>query len=71
MAVQDIIDEAVNAARNRVEVAEQAAKEAAKGTNFAPASLGNGVTEKFIRDEVDSRREAIIAAVVAEAVAQF
>ena len=66
-----LISEAVNAAKARAGEAQAVNDKNAARAGFEGSPLGEGVTDKFVRDEVEARKDAIVAAAVEVAIKQF
>ena len=66
-----LISEAVNAAKARAGEAQAVNDKNAARAGFAGSPLGEGVCAVFVRDEVEARKDAIVAAAVEVAVKQF
>ena len=66
-----LISEAVDAAKARAAAAQAENDKNAKRAGFSGSPPGEGVTDKFVRDEVEARKDAIVAAAVEVAIKQF
>ena len=69
--MEQVIAEAVSAARVRVEAARAANEASVKGTKLSAGTISKGTVEKFLREEVEARKDKISAAVVAAALEAF
>jgi len=66
-----VVKEAVAAAKARATEAQKQNDAAAKSGGFKPSPLGDGVIEKFLRDEIQARQAELVEEAVAEAEGSF
>lgn len=66
-SIESVLSESVAAVRVRIAAVDAASIEAAKGSEFKPVKAGRGVAEKFLRAELDARKEALFESAFAEA----
>ena len=69
--MEQAISEAVAAARVRVAAAQSANEAAVRGTKLSAGTISKGTVEKFLREELEARKEAILAAAVEAALREF
>jgi len=68
--MSEVASEIAGIVREKIAEADRANQLASLGSPNKAGKLGPAVIEKFVRAEVDARKEAILASVVAEAIAE-